>query len=377
MDGFFLPVPELAGCATGTPVSGGDRGRIPLAGGLVGFRTVRRVGRDGVGAAQFGALQAADDIEDPAWARIWPRIASMRPPFCGVPLDAPVLMGIVNTTPDSFSDGGLHLDAEAAALHGRSLAEAGASIVDFGGESTRPGAGEVSEAEEIRRVIPAIERFRELCPGVPVSIDTRKARVARRAIAAGAGIVNDVSGLARDAEMLEVARESEAFICVMHAQGEPAVMQHAPHYRSALLDVYEWLAGRVDGLERRGIPRSRIAIDPGIGFGKAFGHNIEILSGLALFARDRLCASRRRFPQAIPPRLCGWRDGGRATSRLGRCGDASGGLRCPHPACARRCRDSAGARPLVRPQSVRERVKWRNGATSERMECAAGPTPGR
>ena len=222
-------------------------------------------------------------------------------------------MGIVNTTPDSFSDGGLYLDPEAAALHGRSLAEAGASIVDFGGESTRPGAGEVAEPEEIRRVIPAIERFRELCPDVPVSIDTRKARVARRAIAAGAGIVNDVSGLARDSEMMEVALESGAYICVMHAQGEPAVMQHAPRYRSALLDVYEWLAERVDDLERRGIPRSRIAVDPGIGFGKAFGHNIEILSGLALFhgigCALLVGASRKRF-------LGGFAGGGSAEGRL-------------------------------------------------------------
>ncbi len=313
MDGFFLPVPELAGCSAGEPVPGRDCGRVPLAGGPVGFRTVRRVTRDGGGVARFGAFQAADDIEDPAWARIRPRIASARPSFCGVSLDVPVLMGIVNTTPDSFSDGGLHLDPEAAALHGRSLAEAGASIVDFGGESTRPGAGVVPEAEEIRRVIPAIERFRELCPRVPVSIDTRKAQVARRALAAGAGIVNDVSGLTRDAEMIDAALESEAFVCVMHAQGEPAVMQRAPRYRSALLDVYEWLAERVDVLERRGIPRSRIAIDPGIGFGKAFGHNIEILSGLALF-HGIGCAllvgvSRKRF-------LRGFSGGGTAKGRL-------------------------------------------------------------
>ena len=313
MEGFFLPVPELVGCAAGPPVPGGNVERIPLAGGPVGFRTVRLVTRDAGGAAQFGALQAAENLENPVWIRIRQRIASARPSFCGVPLHVPVLMGIVNTTPDSFSDGGLHDDPEAAALHGRSLAEAGASIVDFGGESTRPGAEGVSEAEEIRRVIPAIERFRELCPGVPVSIDTRKARVARQALAAGAGIVNDVSGLRHDSEMIDVALESRAFICVMHAQGEPAVMQHSPRYRSALLDVYEWLAERVDELEQRGIPRSRIAVDPGIGFGKAFGHNIEILSGLALFhgigCALLVGASRKRF-------LHGFVGGGTAEGRL-------------------------------------------------------------
>ena len=299
MEAFFLPVPELVGCATGVPVPGDNCGRIPLGGGPVGFRAVRQVTRDGGGAAQFGALHAAEHLEDPLWTRIRQRIASARPSFCGVPLHAPVLMGIVNTTPDSFSDGGLHCGPEAAALHGRSLAEAGASIVDFGGESTRPGAEEVSETEEIRRVVPAIQRFRELCPDVPVSVDTRKAQVARQALATGAGIVNDVSGLRHDPEMIEVALESRAFVCVMHAQGEPAVMQHSPRYRSALLDVYEWLAKRVDDLEQRGIPRSRIAVDPGIGFGKTFGHNIEILSGLALFhgigCALLLGASRKRF----------------------------------------------------------------------------------
>ena len=299
MTAFFLPIPEIGTGAVGTQYPGEDGSLLPLAGGLAGFRVIRPVHRDGEGAARLGSPVLAVECEDPAWGRIRHRVCARRRPFCGVSLAEPVLMGIVNVTPDSFSDGGRHPDAGAAALHGKRLAEAGAGIVDFGGESTRPGAGEVSEAEEIRRVLPAIEQFRELCPDVPVSIDTRKAEVARRALAAGAGIVNDVSGLARDPDMIAVVLDYGAFACVMHSQGEPAVMQRAPRYRSALLDVYEWLADRVERLVAEGVDRNRIAVDPGIGFGKAFRHNMEILGGLALY-HGMGCpllvgASRKRF----------------------------------------------------------------------------------
>ena len=304
MAAHFLPIPEMGADASGDRHSGEDPARLPLAGGMAGFRTVRLVERASGGSARFGASVAATGFEDPDWIRILPRIAAARLPFCGVPLEAPVLMGVVNTTPDSFSDGGRHFDPQEAALHGSRLVNAGAGIIDFGGESTRPGAEEVPAAEEIGRAVPAIERFRELCPHVPVSIDTRKAEVARRALAAGAGIVNDVSGLARDPEMLDVVLESGSFVCVMHAQGEPAEMQCSPSYRSALLDVYEWLGERLDHLEERGLPRCRIAVDPGIGFGKSFEHNIEILRGLALFhglgCPLLVGASRKRFISRFP-----------------------------------------------------------------------------
>ncbi len=283
MASFFLPIAELDLATESVAVRANQGNRLPLAGGVVGFRAVRLVHRDRGGGIRLGPLQDAAGLHDPDWLRIRPSIVSERQPFCGVPPGRPALMGIVNITPDSFSDGGLNFSPEAAALHGRRLVEGGAAIVDFGGESTRPGAAEVSEEEEIRRVIPAIERFREACPDVPVSIDTRKARVAKRALEAGAGIINDVSGLARDPEMIGVALEHGAFVCVMHAQGEPADMQRDPRYRSALLDVYEWLEERVGCLREAGIPCSRIAVDPGIGFGKTFSHNMEILRGLALF----------------------------------------------------------------------------------------------
>ena len=313
MTSFFLPISEVDMGAGPVAVQRSVGDRLPLAGGAVGFRTVRTVHRDDEGAIEFGPLRDAADLHDPDWLRIRPRIIAERQPFCGVPLRVPALMGIVNVTPDSFSDGGLASDPEVAARHGRRLVDDGAAIVDFGGESTRPGAAEVSAEEEIRRVIPAIDRFRDVCPDVPVSIDTRKARVARRALAAGAGIINDVTGLVRDPEMVDVALESEAFICVMHAQGEPAVMQRDPRYRSALLDVYEWLEERVSCLLEAGIPRGRIAVDPGIGFGKTFSHNMEIFRGLALFhglgCNLLVGASRKRFLSKLP-------GGGPVESRL-------------------------------------------------------------
>lgn len=196
--------------------------------------------------------------------------------FAGVALDRPRLLGIVNVTPDSFSDGGAFLDSAAAAAHGRAL---GADILDVGGESTRPGAAEVPVEEELRRVLPVVEALRG---AAPVSVDSRKAEVMRRALAAGARIVNDVSGLTHDPEALAAARGAEAVV-LMHSPGPPDVMQRLARYADVLLDVYDWLEARIAACEAAGVPRARLIADPGIGFGKTAEHNLALLRGLSLF----------------------------------------------------------------------------------------------
>lgn len=198
-------------------------------------------------------------------------------------VDGPIprVMGIVNVTPDSFSDGGRWAEHDAAVAHGGRLAAEGAGILDVGGESTRPGSDVVPIAEEIRRVVPVIERLAST--GVPISIDTMKPEVAREAVAAGACIVNDVSGL-RDERMAEVAAETGAAVVVMHMRGTPQTMQDDPRYDDVVGEVFEYLAGRIRWCESRGIPKARIAIDPGIGFGKTYEHNRDLLRRLGRFA---------------------------------------------------------------------------------------------
>ena len=189
----------------------------------------------------------------------------------------PLLMGIVNVTPDSFSDGGSFLDPKSAAAHAEELAVQGADIIDIGGESTRPGAAPVSLQQELDRVLPAVEQITKRLR-IPLSIDTSKAAVARAAIAAGAEIINDVTALRGDEKMLEVLFESGAAICAMHMQGTPQTMQQSPHYENVVEDVLEFLRQTRDQLIAAGIPHSRICLDPGIGFGKTVEHNLALLS---------------------------------------------------------------------------------------------------
>jgi dihydropteroate synthase len=190
--------------------------------------------------------------------------------------ELPLVMGIVNVTPNSFSDGGRFFDAAQALAHARELVRQGADILDVGGESTRPYASPVDAGEELRRVLPVVE---ELCRhvAVPVSIDTSKAVVARAAIACGAEIINDVTGLEGDPDMLPLARESRAGVCVMHMQGTPATMQDNPTYGDVVAEILEYLRHRRDRLVEAGIAASRICLDPGIGFGKTHAHNLELL----------------------------------------------------------------------------------------------------
>ncbi|HXU93747.1 MAG TPA: dihydropteroate synthase [Gallionella sp.] len=190
-------------------------------------------------------------------------------------LDRPLVMGIVNVTPDSFSDGGRFFSPTKAIDHAHELIAEGADILDIGGESTRPGAAPVGVQEELDRVLPLVEALR----GVPVSIDTWKPDVMRATLAAGACMVNDVNALLAEGALATVAK-SDAAVCLMHKQGDPLTMQQRPHYGDALTEVSEFLRERIAAAEAAGIARERIVIDPGFGFGKTLAHNLELLRGL-------------------------------------------------------------------------------------------------
>ncbi|MCY4085455.1 MAG: dihydropteroate synthase [Actinomycetia bacterium] len=193
-------------------------------------------------------------------------------------LPRPSVMGVLNVTPDSFSDGGLFIDPRRAASHAERLVREGAAIIDLGGESTRPGASPISCEEELARVEPVLEHVVAL--GVPVSVDTSKAEVARRALSLGACMVNDITGLRGDAEMADAAARSGAYVCLMHMQGDPRTMQEAPSYHDIVTDVRTFLEERVEFAISRGIAEDRICVDPGIGFGKTAHHNLELISRL-------------------------------------------------------------------------------------------------
>ncbi len=191
-------------------------------------------------------------------------------------LPRPSVMGIVNVTPDSFSDGGTHPTAEAAALAARRMLDEGALIVDLGGESTRPGADPVSVEEEMRRIVPVLEAL----VGLPLSIDTSRAEVARRAIDLGVGMVNDVTALRRDPELAGVVADNGVALCLMHMQGEPRTMQHAPRYDDVVDDVASFLEERLGFAIDAGVAEERICLDPGIGFGKTPDQNLELVRRL-------------------------------------------------------------------------------------------------
>lgn len=224
-------------------------------------------------------------------------ILRLRAPLCGLLDDRPLLMGILNVTPDSFSDGGTFTDPESAIAAGLAMAGAGAALIDVGGESTRPGAQQPSVAEEHARAIPVVAGL--AAAGIRVSIDTRRAVIMRAAIEAGAQIVNDISALTADAESLGVVAGSATPVVLMHMQGTPETMQAAPHYDIAALDVFDFLESRVVACEAAGLSRDALIVDPGIGFGKNLAHNVEILRHLALYrglgCRIMIGASRKGF----------------------------------------------------------------------------------
>jgi dihydropteroate synthase len=194
-----------------------------------------------------------------------------------------VVMGVLNTTPDSFSDGGRFLDTDTATKHGLRLADEGAEIIDIGGESTRPGSEPVSVKEELRRVVPVIERLTKRC-GAVISIDTQKPTVARAALDAGASIVNDIAANRQSTEMWRVVAEARAGYICMHMQGTPQTMQAEPHYDDVLLEVGDFFRERLAVMADHGVSSEQVALDPGIGFGKTLNHNIKLLSRLNRFS---------------------------------------------------------------------------------------------
>jgi dihydropteroate synthase len=261
----------------------------PLAEGGAAFTSLaviqRATGGASLAQAPFADVVEWAESESPDIARamgaLVQRIGSRRPAWGGLAMDAPVVMGIVNVTPDSFSDGGEAFTVESALARALRMVEAGAAIIDVGGESTRPGADPVPVEEEERRVLPVVRALAER--NICVSIDTRHARVMASAVAAGARIINDVTALVGDRDSLAVAARSGADLCLMHMQGDdPRTMQSSPHYDCAPLDIYDGLAERVADCEAAGIARARICVDPGIGFGKTAEHNAQILGSLAL-----------------------------------------------------------------------------------------------
>lgn len=271
------------------PADAGDAAfaGLPLAGQPLRFTTVEVAERDGsrvgrriitLGEAVErdwgrGGLDAARDLES---------LTTPRSRIAGLSLDRPRIMGIVNVTPDSFSDGGLHATVEAAIAHGLKLAEEGADILDIGGESTRPGADYVPAEEELRRVLPVIAGLRARTDAL-ISIDTRKAEVMRQAAVAGADILNDVSALTHDPDAMAVAASSGLPVILMHAQGDPRTMNDNPQYSDVVLDVFDFLEERIAACEAAGIARAKIVADPGIGFGKHLHHNVAVMAGLSLY----------------------------------------------------------------------------------------------
>ena len=213
-------------------------------------------------------------------------------------LDVPLWMGIVNITPDSFSDGGLFFDTSLAVKHALRLVQDGADIIDLGGESTRPGSESVPAEEELKRVLPVIEQLRKHLPDIPLSVDTAKASVAEKVLEAGADIINDVSGLA-DPGMIIVLQKTGAGYCLMHTQGIPKTMQNNPQYGDVVEEVFDFLKQKRSMMFDAGISPDSIAVDPGLGFGKTFSHNWQLVENIAAFhllgAPVLVGHSRKRF----------------------------------------------------------------------------------
>lgn len=290
------------------PAAAGERcdpvlGTLRLADGWLDFTAIEVMERNG--AKLERRLSGLSDFLERDWGRRTLNAADMfealrepRARLAGLSLDRPRIMGIVNVTPDSFSDGGQTPTPEAAIAHSLRLEAEGADILDIGGESTRPGAQPVSLEQELGRVIPVIEALAGKTRAL-ISIDTRHAAVMRAAAAAGADLINDVSALTHDPAALATAADTGLPIVLMHAQGDPRTMQDAPTYDDVLTDVFDYLEARIEACERSGIARSKLIVDPGIGFGKTVQHNLELMAGLALLhglgVPVLLGASRKSF----------------------------------------------------------------------------------
>ena len=275
---YIRPAGLLSGDTAEAAVEAGTACR--LAGGRFAFSACEVLMREpGVITATIAGIDDVAKWADYRATRLLDNLTTPRASFAGIPMDRPTIMGVINVTPDSFSDGGDNAEVDTAIAHGRAMAAAGAAILDIGGESTRPGSDAVDGEAELARVLPVIQGLTDA--GVPLSIDSRRARVMAAALEAGAAVVNDVS--AYDDDALATVAESGAPVVLMHTQGDPKTMQQDPRYDCAPLDVYDYLEGRIEVCMAAGIERHRIVVDPGIGFGKSpLGHNIEILQHLGL-----------------------------------------------------------------------------------------------
>lgn len=294
-----LAIRAIALMGTGT-AGAADRAQLRVAGRAqpsFAYAELMRRNRNGTTRRLLSVAELRADAE-PRLAHLLAELERPRAAIAGLSFDRPRLMGIVNVTPDSFSDGGRHFDTAAAVEHGLRLEAEGADLLDIGGESTRPGAAGLTLEEECRRVLPVIDRLVQAAH-VPLSIDTRNSEVMRRAAASGVRLINDVSALRHDPNSLRCVAETGLPVVLMHAQGDPATMQDAPHYADVVLDIYDFFTERIAACEAAGIPRSRLILDPGIGFGKTLAHNLELLFALSVFhglgCVVMLGASRKSF----------------------------------------------------------------------------------
>ena len=277
-----------------------------LAGGLNWFSAVEILGDGTPRLVPVERIEAALADLPPEVRTVWDRLTTPRAPLTLgeriIRLDQPQVVGIVNVTPDSFSDGGRLFDPALAVQAGHAMAAAGAALIDVGGESTRPGAKPVWEGDEASRVVPVITPL--AASGTAVSIDTRKASVMEAALAAGAGLVNDVSALTWDDRAAQIVAAAGCPVVLMHHQGTPETMQDNPRYdRPVLLEIYDWLEARIEAAVAAGIAREKIVVDPGFGFGKTVQHNLQLMNGLALLhglgCPIMLGASRKRTIGAL------------------------------------------------------------------------------
>ena len=278
---YLRPAGLLSGDTADGAVEAGAARR--LAGGRFAFAACEVLLREpDLITATFAPVDQIAEWADDRATRLLENLEAPRPPMAGVAMDRPAIMGVINVTPDSFSDGGDNAEAAVAIAQGRAMVDAGAGILDVGGESTRPGSDAVDDETELSRVLPVVRGLADV--GVPLSIDSRRARVMAAALDAGATVVNDVSALTYDGDSLATVAASGAPVVLMHTQGDPKTMQREPSYDCAPLDIYDYLEGRIAACMAAGIERSHMVIDPGIGFGKSpTGHNIEILQRLGLF----------------------------------------------------------------------------------------------
>ncbi|KAB7615525.1 dihydropteroate synthase [Amylibacter sp. SFDW26] len=279
---YYRPIAQIDRCR--------PKGARAIAGGWSWFTHAECLERGGISTVVPITEIPVDIVEN---------IARKRDDICGLSMSEPHIMGVLNVTPDSFSDGGQHNTFENAVARAKAMIKEGTSLLDIGGESTRPGADYVDNSEEIARTAPVIEMLKIAGIETPMSIDTRKADVAAAALQAGAVMFNDVTALTYDTDSLPLVGREKPFVCLMHSLSDPKTMQNNPEYDDVLLDIYDHLADQIALCVKNGLPQERIVIDPGIGFGKTMDHNLQLIRGLSLFhglgCPVLLGVSRKRF----------------------------------------------------------------------------------